>query len=94
MVAKCQGCNRCVQISCPHFLRPHVLYCRPSGPKTPDYPTRPRRANAGFSAQIGEIVMQQLKGFDKVAYIRFASVYHSFEGLEMFEKELKNLSGK
>lgn len=46
------------------------------------------------SLHIGEIVMQQLKAFDKVAYIRFASVYRSFEDLEMFEKELKNLSGK
>lgn len=40
---------------------------------------------------IGEIVMRNLKEFDKVAYIRFASVYHSFEGLDMFEKELKRL---
>ena len=46
------------------------------------------------SAQLGEIVMAQLKGFDKVAYIRFASVYRSFEGLEMFEKELKDLYEK
>ncbi len=44
------------------------------------------------SGAIGEIVMQQLKTFDKVAYIRFASVYYSFEGLEMFENELKKLS--
>lgn len=43
------------------------------------------------SADIGEIVMTQLKGFDKVAYIRFASVYRSFEDLETFEKELKSL---
>ncbi len=46
------------------------------------------------SEQLGEIVMGRLRGFDKVAYIRFASVYRSFEGLEMFEKELKDLSGK
>lgn len=44
------------------------------------------------SGAIGEIVMEQLKTFDKVAYIRFASVYYSFEGLEMFENELKKLS--
>ena len=43
------------------------------------------------SADIGEIVMNQLKGFDKVAYIRFASVYRSFEDLETFEKELQSL---
>ncbi len=46
------------------------------------------------TAEVGEIVMNQLKGFDKVAYIRFASVYRSFEDLQMFEKELKDLSGK
>ncbi len=46
------------------------------------------------SAQVGEIVMTQLKGFDKVAYIRFASVYRSFDDLQTFEKELKDLSRK
>lgn len=44
------------------------------------------------SLQLGEIVMRQLKAFDKVAYIRFASVYRSFEDVEMFTKELKDLS--
>lgn len=44
------------------------------------------------SGDIGKFVMTHLKDFDKVAYIRFASVYYSFEGLEMFEKELKKLS--
>lgn len=43
------------------------------------------------TVQLGEIVMNHLKTFDKVAYIRFASVYRSFEDLEMFEKELKDL---
>lgn len=46
------------------------------------------------TVQLGEIVMKHLKTFDKVAYIRFASVYRSFEDLEMFEKELKDLSEK
>jgi transcriptional repressor NrdR len=41
--------------------------------------------------QIGDIVMKHLKTFDKVAYIRFASVYLSFEDVAMFEKELKSL---
>lgn len=44
------------------------------------------------SKDIGGIVMDALRGFDKVAYIRFASVYYSFEGLEMFESELKKLA--
>lgn len=44
------------------------------------------------SAEIGEIVMRRLKTFDKVAYIRFASVYRSFEDVGAFAKELKNIS--
>jgi transcriptional repressor NrdR len=43
------------------------------------------------SLQIGDIVMKHLKAFDKVAYIRFASVYLSFKDVNMFEKELKSL---
>jgi len=43
---------------------------------------------------IGEIVMKKLKGLDKVAYIRFASVYREFEGLERFEEELEKLQKK
>ena len=36
------------------------------------------------SNQIGELVMQELKKLDKVAYIRFASVYRSFEDIDEF----------
>lgn len=43
------------------------------------------------SGDMGEIVMKKLKGLDKVAYIRFASVYRSFDDLESFEKEVKSL---
>lgn len=43
------------------------------------------------SAELGEIVMKHLKTFDKVAYIRFASVYRSFEDVKMFEDELNSL---
>lgn len=43
------------------------------------------------SAQIGEIVMNRLKEFDQVAYIRFASVYRSFEDVKSFKKELDEL---
>ncbi len=43
------------------------------------------------SSDIGEIVMRRLKNFDKIAYIRFASVYRSFEDVETFEKELQGL---
>jgi transcriptional repressor NrdR len=43
------------------------------------------------SEELGEIVMKHLKSFDKVAYIRFASVYRSFEDVKTFETELKKL---
>ena len=44
------------------------------------------------SKTVGEIVMRKLKALDKVAYIRFASVYRSFEDVESFEEEIKNLT--
>ena len=46
------------------------------------------------SAAIGDIVARRLKACDKVAYIRFASVYKQFDDLETFAKELKKLSGE
>jgi len=44
------------------------------------------------SANIGEIIMKYLKDFDKVAYIRFASVYKAFEDVETFRNVLDDLS--
>ncbi len=44
-----------------------------------------------FSTDIGERVMQKLKKMDKVAYVRFASVYRNFDDIVEFEKELKIL---
>ena len=46
------------------------------------------------SGEIGEIVMRHLHSFDKVAYIRFASVYRDFKDVKTFEKELKKLTKK
>ncbi len=43
------------------------------------------------SVQIGEIVMKKIKKVDKVAYVRFASVYKQFEDIEEFKKELQSL---
>ena len=37
------------------------------------------------SARVGELVMRELKKLDKVAYIRFASVYRSFEDIDEFK---------
>lgn len=46
------------------------------------------------SAVIGEEVMRQLYELDKVAYVRFASVYRSFQDLDAFMRELKDLIGE
>ena len=46
------------------------------------------------SKKIGELVMAALKKLDKVAYIRFASVYREFEDVESFPGELKTLVKK
>ncbi|NMC51510.1 transcriptional repressor NrdR [Candidatus Kuenenbacteria bacterium] len=40
---------------------------------------------------IGELVMKHLERFDKVAYIRFASVYRQFTDVASFQKELKRI---
>lgn len=41
------------------------------------------------SRYIGELVMQQLRALDQVAYVRFASVYRQFEDVRDFVEELK-----
>jgi transcriptional repressor NrdR len=43
------------------------------------------------SSQVGQIVMKHLKRTDKVAYIRFASVYESFKDVQTFQRELNKL---
>ena len=43
------------------------------------------------TSRVGEMVMRELKRLDKVAYIRYASVYRSFEDIESFETALKEL---
>ncbi len=43
------------------------------------------------SKKIGELVAKRLKKLDKLAYIRFASVFRQFVDVEDFEKELKKL---
>ncbi|MFA5420852.1 MAG: transcriptional regulator NrdR [Patescibacteria group bacterium] len=46
------------------------------------------------SKDVGDIVMKNLKKVDKIAYIRYASVCQSFEGLEEFSDELEKLLKK
>ncbi|MGH8403429.1 MAG: transcriptional regulator NrdR [Gammaproteobacteria bacterium] len=43
------------------------------------------------SLQVGERVMEELKGLDEVAYVRFASVYRSFEDANEFREEVERL---
>ncbi|MFH1863921.1 MAG: ATP cone domain-containing protein, partial [bacterium] len=43
------------------------------------------------SKQIGQLVAKRLKKLDKIAYIRFASVFRRFLDIEDFEKEVKKL---
>jgi transcriptional repressor NrdR len=43
------------------------------------------------TTDIGEMLMDKLKGLDKIAYVRFASVYRDFQDVEAFLNELKNL---
>jgi len=43
------------------------------------------------SKMVGELVMQLLKGLDKIAYIRFASVYRSFKDVKEFGEEIAKL---
>jgi len=53
-----------------------------------------RGENEVPTTTIGEKVMEALRGLDKVAYIRFASVYRSFRDVESFQAELAQLLAK
>ena len=44
--------------------------------------------------EIGALVMERLRELDKVAYVRFASVYRKFEDVDEFLNELKGLTGR
>lgn len=43
------------------------------------------------SKQLGDLVLDRLKDVDRVAYVRFASVYKDFQDLDEFTRELKGL---
>ena len=43
------------------------------------------------SARLGELVMRELKRIDKVAYVRFASVYREFEDVDAFRQLIRNI---
>jgi transcriptional repressor NrdR len=44
------------------------------------------------SMQLGEEIMSELRQLDKVAYVRFASVYRSFQDINEFKEEIERLS--
>ncbi|HNY39666.1 MAG TPA: transcriptional regulator NrdR [Bryobacteraceae bacterium] len=46
------------------------------------------------TTEIGEFLMAQLSQLDKIAYVRFASVYRDFQDVEAFLSELKDLMRK
>lgn len=52
------------------------------------------KADTIESKVIGDIVMRHLKKIDKIAYIRFASVYQDFEDLVTFQEEVERLLSK
>lgn len=43
------------------------------------------------STKLGELVMRELKRIDKVAYVRFASVYRSFEDVDEFRQLIRDI---
>jgi transcriptional repressor NrdR len=43
------------------------------------------------SSRLGELVMRELKRIDKVAYVRFASVYRSFEDVDEFKRLIRDI---
>ena len=51
-------------------------------------------ANEISSKKIGDALSKRIKSLDKIAYIRFASVYKDFKDLEEFESELAKLTKK
>ncbi len=52
---------------------------------------RTAKAKEIKTSKIGQIIMDKLKRIDKIAYIRFASVYREFKDVDEFKEELKRL---
>jgi len=56
-----------------------------------EYEIRNNPTNEISTKDIGDLVLKHLKNLDKVAYIRFASVYKHFDNIEEFTRELEEL---
>lgn len=76
----------------------HAIYKRPVSPEMLDHAVdavmRKLRASGErevASRQLGEWVMQELRDLDHVAYVRFASIYRSFEDVNAFREEIDRL---
>lgn len=52
---------------------------------------RSRNVTEVRSREIGEMVMQQLRGLDEIAYVRFASVYRSFQDVEQMRVTIEEV---
>jgi transcriptional repressor NrdR len=76
----------------------HAIYKRPVTPEAVDHAVdavmRKLRASSERevpSRQVGEWVMEELRDLDHVAYVRFASIYRSFEDVNAFREEIERL---
>lgn len=76
----------------------HALYKRPVSPEAVDHAIesvmRKLRASGERelpSRRVGEWVMEELRDLDHVAYVRFASIYRSFEDVNAFRDEIERL---
>jgi transcriptional repressor NrdR len=56
--------------------------------------TKGKQTREISTTELGELVLQRLHTVDKVAYIRFASVYKHFNNLDEFINEVNNLGGE
>jgi transcriptional repressor NrdR len=54
---------------------------------------RERRRHEVTSRRLGDMVLLRLRGFDMVAYMRFASVYRDYTDVDQFRSELVKISG-
>ena len=56
-----------------------------------EYQIRNESEDEVTTDHIGELVLNQLKEIDQIAYVRFASVYRKFDNIDSFMEELKHL---
>ena len=68
-------------------MRAHLL----ARPLRQDHALQERPDREITTEEIGAYVMQELKQLDKVAFVRFASVYRNFRDLDEFKDELNAL---